>query len=215
MRCCKCFDRPGDILITAGGVWTTPREAGAVWGAFAGKAQAGKLGAMKKTLFSLLLLCLAGLTAPAGAKTPGEVEIGSVLREAQMQGLSGPSRKLSEFRGKPLVINVWASWCPPCRAEMGSLERLSRRGGKRFNVIGISTDDYPDRALAFLQQARTSFGHFIDSKLLLENMLGADRLPLTLLVDAQGRVLGKYYGAKEWDSPEALEIIGKAFRIKL
>lgn len=170
---------------------------------------------MKKTLFSLLLLGLAGMTTPATAKTPGEVEIGSVLREAQMQGLAGPSRKLSEFRGKPLVINVWASWCPPCRAEMGSLDRLARRGGKQFTVIGISTDDYQERALAFLQEARTSFGHFIDSQLFLENMLGADRLPLTLLVDAQGRVLGKYYGAKEWDSPEALELIGKAFRIKL
>ncbi|OHC64856.1 MAG: thiol-disulfide isomerase [Rhodocyclales bacterium GWA2_65_19] len=168
-----------------------------------------------KTLFSLLLLCLVGATAPALAKTPGEVEVGGTLREATMQGLSGPSRKLSEFRGKPLVINVWASWCGPCRAEMGSLERLARRGGKKFAVIGISTDDYPEAARAFLHQYRTSFSHFIDSRLFLENMLGADRLPLTLLIDAQGRVLGKYYGAKDWDSPEALEVIGKNFRIKL
>lgn len=133
-----------------------------------------------------------------------------------MQGLSGPSRKLSDFRGKPLIINVWASWCGPCQQEMGSLERLSRRhGGKLFTVIGISTDDYPDAAKAFLQKSRTSFGHFIDSRLFMENMLGADRIPLTLLVDAQGRVLGKFYGAKEWDSPEALELIGKYFRIHM
>lgn len=175
----------------------------------------GKLGGMK-IIFSWVLLCLAATTFPAFAKTPGEVEVGGLLREAQMQGLSGPSKKLSAFRGKPLVINVWASWCPPCRQEMGSLERLSRRyGGKQFEVIGISTDDYPDRAAAFLQQSHTTFSNFIDSKLFMENMLGADRLPLTLLVDAQGRVLGKYYGAKQWDSPEALEIIAKAFRIKM
>lgn len=133
-----------------------------------------------------------------------------------MQGLSGASRKLSEFRGKPLIINVWASWCGPCRAEMGSLERLSsRHAGKQFTVIGISTDDYPNAAKGFLQQSPTSFSHFIDSQLLLENMLGANRLPLTLLIDAQGKVLGKYYGAKEWDSPQALEVIGKSFRIRL
>ncbi|TRZ58200.1 MAG: TlpA family protein disulfide reductase, partial [Rhodocyclaceae bacterium] len=48
-----------------------------------------------------------------------------------------------------------------------------------------------------------------------ENMLGANRIPLTLLVDAQGRVLGKFYGAKEWDSPEAVEVIRKAFRIQM
>lgn len=152
----------------------------------------------------------------AFAKTPGEVDIGAELREAQMQGLSGPSKKLSAFRGKPLLINVWASWCGPCRQEMGSLERLSRRyGGKQFNVIGISTDDYRDRATTFLQQSNTTFSNFIDSQLFLENMLGADRLPLTLLVDAHGRVLAKFYGAKEWDSPEALERIAKAFHIKL
>ena len=168
-----------------------------------------------KTFVSLVLLCLLGTTSLVSAKTPGEVEIGATLRGAPMRGLSGPSRELSEFRGKPLIINVWASWCGPCRAEMGSLERLSRRGGKKFTVIGISTDDYRDKALAFLHQYKTSFSHFIDSRVFLENMLGADRLPLTVLVDAQGRVLAKYYGAKEWDSPEAMEVIAKTFRIKL
>lgn len=169
-----------------------------------------------KKLISWWLLCLAVASPVALAKTPGEVEIGGFLREAQLQGLSGPSRKLSEFRGKPLIINVWASWCGPCRQEMGSLERLSRRyGGKRFNIIGISTDDYRDRATLFLMQSGTTFSNFIDSKLFMENMLGADRLPLTLLVDAQGRVLAKFYGSRQWDSPEALEAIGKTFGIKL
>jgi len=170
---------------------------------------------MAKLVIALWLLCLTGVL-PALAKTPGEVEAGEVLRDARMQGLSNPSIKLSAFRGKPLLINVWASWCAPCRQEMGSLERLSRRfWGGEFNVIGISTDDYPDRAKAFLRQSGVSFNNYIDSHLLLENMLGADRLPLTLLVDAQGRVLAKFYGAKEWDSPEALAVIAKHFRIKL
>jgi thiol-disulfide isomerase/thioredoxin len=170
---------------------------------------------MKSILFTMLLgLTVAG--GPAAARTPGEVEIGSVLREAPLQGLSGPSRKLSEFRGTPLIINVWASWCGPCRQEMGSLERLFRRyGGKRFQVIGISTDDYVDPAKAFLRDSKVSFSNFIDSKLFLENMLGADRLPLTLLVDGQGRVLSKVYGAKAWDSPEAIDFIGKSFGVKM
>jgi thiol-disulfide isomerase/thioredoxin len=161
-------------------------------------------------------LLLAGACQMAVAKTPGEVPIGGELRNASMQGISVPSKRLSDFRGKPLVINVWASWCGPCRQEMGSLERLSRRyGGKQFNVIGISTDDYRDRAEAFVKQLNISFSNFIDHELFLENMLGADRLPLTLLVDAQGKVLGKYYGSQEWDSPEAVALIAKAFRVKL
>ncbi|PKO33172.1 MAG: TlpA family protein disulfide reductase [Betaproteobacteria bacterium HGW-Betaproteobacteria-7] len=168
-----------------------------------------------KILIALLTAWLA-IAPLAQAKTPGEVEIGSVLREAPMQGLSGPSRKLSEYRGKPLIINVWASWCAPCRMEMGSLDRLARRYGKQFTVIGISTDDYPEAARSFLQKSGTSFANFIDSKPWpLENMLGANRLPLTLLVDANGRVLAKYYGAKEWDSPQAVSIIAQTFGLKL
>ena len=169
---------------------------------------------MRAAVF-LIVVWLAAAASPAPARTPGEVEVGGVLREAQMQGLSGPSRKLSEFRGKPLIINVWASWCGPCREEMESLERLYRRyGGKQFNVIGISTDDYVHLARLFLLRSNTTFSHFIDSKLFLENMLGAERLPLTLLVDARGRVLARFYGAKEWDSPESVTVISKAFGIK-
>ena len=163
-----------------------------------------------------MLACFCGATTAACAKTPGEVAVGGALREADMSGLSGPSRKLSEFRGKPLIINVWASWCEPCRKEMASLDRLARRyGGRQFNVIGVSTDDYRDRASGFLRQAKTSFSHFIDSGQFLENMLGADKIPLTLLVDAQGRVRGKYYGAKEWDSPAEKDVIAKMLQIKL
>lgn len=168
-----------------------------------------------KTLLGFLLLLLTATSSLALAKTPGEVAVGSVLRDAPMQGLSGPSRLLSDFRGKPLIINVWASWCGPCREEMASLKRLSKRhGGKQFTVIGISTDDYPDAANIFLQKSGTTFSHFIDTRLQFENMLGADRIPLTLLVDAKGRVLGKYYGAKEWDSPETLKMIRQTFRLK-
>ena len=163
----------------------------------------------------LLLLWLSGASSTAFAATPGEVAVGGYLREAQLNGLSGASRQLSEFRGKPLIITVWASWCGPCRQEMASLEKLSHRfGGKKFNVIGISTDDYVDAAKGFLKSSRTTFSHFIDSRLFMENMLGADRIPLTLLVDAQGRVLDKVYGARDWDSPEALDFVAKTFRIK-
>jgi thiol-disulfide isomerase/thioredoxin len=167
-----------------------------------------------KSVFHAALLCLAcALPAPVAAKTPGEVEVGAVLREATMQGLNGPARKLSEFRGRPLIINVWASWCGPCRLEMGSLERLAwRDDAGQFAVIGISTDDYPEAAKAFLKKTNATFNHYIDSKLLLENMLGADRLPLTILVDAQGKVLHKVYGARDWDSPESVALVRKLFK---
>ncbi len=168
---------------------------------------------------ALLLAVLMGVAAcgPAFAATPGEVGIGSVLREAPMQGLLGPSRKLSEYRGKPLIINVWASYCGPCREEMGSLQRLAwRYGGQQFNIIGISTDDYVDRAQLFLKTTNTSgFANYIDQQLVLENMLGANRLPTTLLVDAKGKVLARFVGGRQWDSPESLGVIARTFGLRL
>jgi len=164
-------------------------------------------------LVAALCLVLATAAPMAGAKTPGEVEIGQTLREATMQGLNGPPRKLSAFRGRPLIINVWASWCAPCRQEMASLERLAWQDhASRFAVIGISTDDYPDKAQRLLKGSNATINHYIDRQLELENMLGATHLPLTVLVDAQGRVVDKIYGAKEWDGPEALRLIDRAFR---
>jgi len=161
-----------------------------------------------------IALLLVGCTGVAHAKTPGEVEVGAALRPALMRGLNGPDRKLSDFLGKPLIINVWASWCPPCIAEMGSLERLAWSAeGQHFNVIGISTDDYPERAKAFLDKSQATLNHYIDRQLELENMLGAEHLPLTLLVDAKGRVLSKTVGARDWDSEAALSMIRTVFRL--
>jgi thiol-disulfide isomerase/thioredoxin len=146
---------------------------------------------------------------------PGEVPIGGILRDMPMQGLTSNSLLLSEYQGKPLIINVWASYCSPCLAEMGSLERLKQRFSEKFNVIGISIDDYPERANAFLAKTNTSFPHYIDHQLKLERMFGANTIPLTLLIDAQGRVLQKVRGAREWDSPDIVEAIGQSFNVKM
>lgn len=162
-------------------------------------------------------LCVAALAATVAAAAPtaapaDEVRIGQVLRDATMAGLNGPSRKLSDYRGRPLIINVWASWCAPCRQEMASLERLAWQEHEvPFAVIGISTDDYPDKARQLLKATNATISHFIDSRLLLENMLGASRLPLTVLVDANGRVIDKIYGARAWDSAQAAALIRNAF----
>ena len=167
-----------------------------------------------KNLFILLFVLLTSLTTLASA-TPGEVSEGSVLPNAPMQGLTRRSEFLSRYLGKPLIINVWASYCGPCLAEMGSLERLWQRYDDRLNVIGISIDDYPERAEVFLAKAGTTFPHYIDKQLMLESMLGAKTIPLTLLIDAEGRVLRKVRGAQQWDSPEVIETIAQVYKFDL
>ncbi len=164
----------------------------------------------------LLFLLLSTLFPIAFAGTPGEVEIGSYLREATLQGINAQTNRFSDFKGKPLMINVWASWCGPCRAEMGSLERLARRYNEnQFNLIGISIDDDGNAAAAFLRRLKITFKNFLDSNLLLENMLGANTIPLTIFVDADGRVLLKARGSFEWDDPKIIDAIGKVFNIQL
>ena len=168
---------------------------------------------MAHILYTALLLCVVGAASGVSGQTSEEVAIGGQLREATIRGLNGPTRNLTEFLGRPLVINVWASWCGPCRAEMASLERLAwlDESGD-LTVIGISTDDYADRAMDALTKSNATISHFIDVNLVMEKMLGASRLPLTVLVAPDGRVLEKVYGAREWDSPAALALIDKAFR---
>lgn len=163
-----------------------------------------------------LVVTLLLLAATVRADTPGEVAEGGVLRDAILYGFAGDFRRLSELHGKPLIINVWASWCGPCREEMSSLDRLAKKyAGKQFNIIGITTDDDADAALRFMLQAGVQFANYHDHELTWENMLGANRIPLTLLIDARGRVLKKIRGSRQWDSAESTQFIAKTFGVKL
>jgi hypothetical protein len=88
--------------------------------------------------------------------------------------------------------------------EMGTLERLAwQENSHKLTIIGISTDDSEAAAKGYLARSNATLSHYIDHALELENMLGANRLPLTVLVSPKGKVLGKFYGAREWDSAEA------------
>lgn len=165
------------------------------------------------TVLAALPLSLPAAPARAANTAGSEARIGDVLpADTLMRGLNGTDRRLSAYRGKRLVINVWASWCGPCRQEMASLERLAwQPGDTPLTVIGISTDDYRDRALDWLRASNATLSHFIDHQLQLETLLGASRIPLTVLVDERGRVVEKVYGAQEWDGAEARALIRRAF----
>lgn len=169
-----------------------------------------------KKIIALLVLTF-GLSAPAFATPKVQVPVGGKLNEATLYGLAGGSKKLSEYRGKPLIINVWASWCGPCRDEMASLDRLAQRyHGKQFNVIGVSTDDDTRAAAEYVKRSKLKFPNYLDSRdFYIEGMLGARAIPLTVLVSADGRILDKVQGAREWDSPEIVKAIGDTFGIKL
>jgi len=143
------------------------------------------------------------------------VPIGGTLRDATLQGLNGPSRKLSALRGRPLDHQCLGELVRSLPEEMASLERLAWRDRMQyFSIIGISTDDDADQAKGMLKHANATISHFIDTAQQMENMLGASRIPLTVLVDADGRVLQKVYGARQWDGADALRLIDDTFHNK-
>jgi len=159
-----------------------------------------------------LFLCIALAAGSAMARPSGQIAVGGLLPDVLMRGLNGPARHLADYRGRPLIIHVWASWCGPCIDEMPSLERLAWSDEQLpFALIGISTDDYPERARALLDRQHATIRHFIDHDLQLETLLGASTIPLTVLVDAQGRVIERVRGQRQWDSPDSLQLIRRAF----
>lgn len=163
-------------------------------------------------VYFLFIFLAVFLFASICQATPSEVVVGGYLRDVKLDGLDGKTKSFADFKGKPLIINVWASYCGPCFAEMGSLERLAQKfGGKTFNVIGISIDDYRQKAMDFIKRSKVTFENFQDHNLVVENMLGARVVPTTVLVDAEGKVLFKAKGAYQWDAPQMIDALLETF----
>ena len=166
-------------------------------------------------LLVLMLAATAAVPASAPASSPAApppVAVGQPLPDVKLDGLNGPARLLSSYRGRPLIINMWASWCGPCRAEAASLERLAwSEAGSRYTIIGVSADDYRDAALKWLKHSNATVSHYIDHNLTMEHMLGASTIPLTVLVDAKGHVVARYRGVRAWDDPESIRWIENAY----
>lgn len=160
------------------------------------------------------LLCAAAVVLGGRVRADSrELAPGVSLPPLTLAGLNGPDRRITDYRGRPLLINVWASWCGPCRAETASLERLAwLHGGKHFAIIGVSTDDDAGQAKRWLQRSNATISHYLDHELVLEHLLGASRLPLTVLVAADGRVIDRVHGAREWDSVESRRLLAAAFK---
>ncbi len=121
---------------------------------------------------------------------------------------AGGPTSLSKFQGRMILLNLWATWCPPCREEMPALDRLNARlGGDRFTVVTLALDS-PAKADAFLRQIKAStLQNYTDTQGLALSTLGVTTVPTTLLIDAQGREIGRLSGAAAWDEKPALDLI--------
>ena len=142
-------------------------------------------------------------------KTPEELPL------IKFQDAQGVERTLADWRGKVVLLNLWATWCIPCRKEMPALDRLQQAlGSNKFEVVAISVDrtGVPG-ARKFLADTKAgALGLYADPTAKLAASLKAAGLPATLLIDASGREIGRLLGPAEWDSEDAKRLIQWALK---
>jgi len=117
---------------------------------------------------------------------------------------------LDSFHGKVVLLNVWATWCPPCVAEMPALDKLQADlGGEGLAVVAVSTDAQGIKKSApFYRRAGiTHLDLYNDTRSALPQALKVSGLPISLLIDRDGHVVGRMEGPAQWDSPEAEKLI--------
>lgn len=121
---------------------------------------------------------------------------------------AGKPTSLKHLRGRVILLNLWATWCPPCLEEMPALDRLhARLGGEKFAVVTLALDS-PAKAEAFLRQIKaTTLQAYTDTEGRALRTLGVSAVPTTLLIDPRGREIGRLSGAAAWDQQPAVDLI--------
>jgi thiol-disulfide isomerase/thioredoxin len=132
------------------------------------------------------------------------------LPEFKFQDAEGKERTLADWRGKVVLLNLWATWCLPCRKEMPSLDRLQQElGSDKFEVVALSVDPKGlEASRKFLDQSKVEkLALYVDPSARANTELRAVGLPATLLIDAEGREIGRLLGPAEWDGEDARHLI--------
>lgn len=136
---------------------------------------------------------------------------GKIAPDATFTDPDGKSVRISDFKGKPVLVNLWASWCAPCVKELPTLDQLERGG--RVKVLAVSQDSGPHASVvAFLQSHHIGvLKPYQDAQMGLSGALGPDTvLPTSILIDASGKEVWRYVGDLDWTSPEATKLLAEA-----
>ena len=159
------------------------------------------------------------MAVPAGGPTPGADEgvidrshKGEPMAAMPFAAPGGAPATLGGFRGRPLLVNLWATWCGPCVKELPTLDVLAAREQGKLAVVAISQDNGGDAQVGpfWKSHGLKTLTPYTDPKMALMNALGIDVLPTTILYDAQGKEVWRVVGGKDWTGAEAAKLIGEA-----
>jgi len=161
-----------------------------------------------------------GLKVLAGTLGIGAMVVAGVLwfrprtpelaADFALSDLAGQAVRLSALRGRVVLVNLWTTWCPPCREEMPSMERLYQRVHDRgVELLAVSEDESGarDQVEAFVRDLNVSFPVLLDPDREVGLLYGVWGYPETFVIDRQGRVVERVIGPRVWDSPEQIAAI--------
>ena len=139
----------------------------------------------------------------------GVVKPGEPAPNFQLKDINGRTVSLTDLRGKVVLLNFWATWCGPCRIEMPAMEQLYRAyDHKDFEILAVSTDAQGVAVTRpFQQENKLTFPILHDADFRVGLSYGARTLPMTFMVDRQGIVRQHIFGARDWEAPEAHQLI--------
>ena len=168
-------------------------------------------------LLLAVVLFVAGGALPAQAGSAPDYKAIPKLQEIKdhpaapdftLPGPDGRKRSLTDYRGKVVFLNFWASWCESCRDEMPSMERLYREfKGKGLEIVAVNVKDKRPDALAFVKELKLHYLVLMDPEGEVGLLYGAFGLPVTYLIDRKGVVLARLWGPADWYSPAARKLI--------
>ena len=143
-------------------------------------------------------LIAAGL---AVAKEPLDAE------SFELASLAGGTVHLNDYLGRVVFLNFWATWCPPCRDEMPSMERLHRLlGGRGLEIVAVDLQEPKDTVQKFVKDNSLTFTVLLDARGEVGGAWGAQSIPTTYLIDRKGRILARSIGGRQWDSADMVAL---------
>ena len=165
-------------------------------------------------IYGVVALCLLGLyiASRRTAQKPKPKASGNLAPDFTVKDIDGRKLTLSDYKGKVVLLNFWATWCAPCRTEIPHfVEMQNRFGPDGFQVIGISMDDDPKPVREFAQQFGLNYPVAVGDDKLAEKYGGVLGLPISFIIDREGRIYGKHIGAADvavFDN-EVIGLLGK------
>lgn len=160
---------------------------------------------LKLSVLQIIIALLGSTALFAVPPSPWEIEglTGKKAPDFTLKDINNRPFNLSSLRGKVVILNFWASWCPPCRAEMPSLNNLYREfRNKGLEVVAISTDRFDSAVKDYISKNPLNITVLIDSDNRVSRQFKVFSIPTTFLIDRNGIIIERYLGEEDWTSPE-------------